>query len=209
MNKKLKIALIVVGGGVLLLYTRARLKNRPITYTYKFEKPDNYKEVIDNSVNPEQLTQSNRTTIITPASDDMNSTDNGTNSEESNYPTQIGNSSRNRPVAEDIITGLLNAEIDKDIDRVTSFFDNNMIRYWGYNYPTKQELKNIYFKAWTFVNDASYSNVNIQRVSEYTYDLYALYSYFDIRDHKEKSYSIRTRYEFNGVGKIISTYGVK
>lgn len=107
-----------------------------------------------------------------------------------------------------VIHDLLYAESGRSFDDIYKYFDPNLERYWGINYPTYDELKAEYEKTWTKTENNEHSNVRINKVSDNTYDVMSTYAYFSLKDQKQKRVDSKIRFVFNKENKIIRSYGL-
>lgn len=107
-----------------------------------------------------------------------------------------------------VIHDLLYAESGRSFDDIYKYFDPNLERYWGINYPTYDELKAEYEKTWGKTENNEHSNVRINKVSDNTYDVMSTYSFFSLKDQKQKRVDSKIRFVFNKENKIIRSYGL-
>lgn len=107
-----------------------------------------------------------------------------------------------------VIHDLLYAESGRSFDDIYKYFDPNLERYWGINYPTYDELKAEYEKTWAKTENTEHSNVRINKVSDNTYDVMSTYSFFSLKDQKQKRVDSKIRFVFNKENKIIRSYGL-
>ncbi len=107
------------------------------------------------------------------------------------------------------INDLLQAESSRDFDAIYQYFDTNMQRYWDINYPTYSELYERYTHIWGITEDQEHTNVRVNKISNNTYDVLSSYSYYSLKEEKQKHLNTKTRYVFNNEGKIVQTYGLK
>ncbi|RYD98420.1 MAG: hypothetical protein EOP54_07650 [Sphingobacteriales bacterium] len=107
-----------------------------------------------------------------------------------------------------VIHDLLYAESGRSFDDIYKYFDPNLERYWGINYPTYDELRAEYEKTWTKTENNEHSNVRINKVADNTYDVMSTYSFFSLKDQKQKRVDSKIRFVFNKENKIIRSYGL-
>lgn len=107
-----------------------------------------------------------------------------------------------------VIQDLMYAENNRNFEEIYSAFDPNMERYWDINYPVYDELKARYERTWSQVVDNDNSNIKVQKVADKTYDVSLSYSYFSLKDQKQKKVESKVRFVFNEEHKIIKTYGL-
>ncbi|OJV56303.1 MAG: hypothetical protein BGO31_14530 [Bacteroidetes bacterium 43-16] len=107
-----------------------------------------------------------------------------------------------------VIHDLLYAESGRSFDDIYKYFDPNLERYWGINYPTYDELKAEYEKTWSKTESNEHSNVRINKVADNTYDVMSTYSFFSLKDQKQKRVDSKIRFVFNKENKIIRSYGL-
>ncbi|WP_222166785.1 hypothetical protein [Edaphocola aurantiacus] len=106
------------------------------------------------------------------------------------------------------IQTLLSAEQSRNFDEIYQHFSPNMERYWDINYPTYDELKDRYQGTWDKTQNNQHSNIKVEKVSDNTYDVSTTYSYFSVKDQKEKKVNSKVRFVFDADHKIIKTYGL-
>lgn len=106
------------------------------------------------------------------------------------------------------IQDLLAAEQSRNFEQIYQHFSPNMERYWDINYPTYDELQARYQRTWDITQNNEHSNVKVDKVSENTYDVSTTYSYYSIKDQKQKRVASKMRFVFDGDHKIIKTYGL-
>lgn len=102
---------------------------------------------------------------------------------------------------------LMEAENNQNFDAIYNQFSPNMERYWNVNYPTFDELYDLYQKSWNSKSNIKQENIRIEKVGENKYDVSLTYTAFDDSKSKKISKNVKTRYEFDANHKIISTYG--
>jgi hypothetical protein len=107
------------------------------------------------------------------------------------------------------IRTLLNAEEERNWGGIAEVFAPKMQQYWDIKNPTEQQLMNRYKHSWEIMNEAQHKDIRITRIAQNTYDLYATFEYYSIKDDVYKSVPVHTRYVFNDSGKVIRTFGVK
>ena len=104
---------------------------------------------------------------------------------------------------------LMNAENNQAFDEIYAYFSPNMERYWDINYPTYDELYDLYHKSWNSKSKISQDNIRVEKVGENTYNVSLTYNAHDNVNNKKISKNVKTRYIFDKNNKIISTYGLK
>lgn len=103
---------------------------------------------------------------------------------------------------------LIEAENNQNFDVIYNQFSANMERYWNVNYPTFDELNDLYQKSWNSKSNIKQDNIRIEKVGENKYDVSMTYNAHDDTKNKKISKNVKTRYEFDNNNKIISTYGL-
>lgn len=106
------------------------------------------------------------------------------------------------------IEALFEAEYKQDFYSIYNSFSKNMKRYWAINNPTEADLKKLYENAWTKRTNIKQDNVTIDKVADNIYDVSSTYSAYDVEKNETIKRVVKTRFEFNNEGKIISTYGL-
>lgn len=105
-----------------------------------------------------------------------------------------------------VIHDLLYAESTHDFDKIYQYFSPNLERYWAINYPTYDELRNEYNNTWSKTENNEHSNVRVNKVAEKTYDVLSTYSFYSLKDQKQKRVDSKIRFVFNNENKIIKAY---
>ncbi len=108
-----------------------------------------------------------------------------------------------------VIRNLLQAEESKDIGAILDNFSPDMQQYWDINYPSQEELTRRYTSVWDKSADGKHQHVRIKKTADNTYDMYADYEFFSIKDQVTKTVKAHVRYVFDKYNKIIKTYNVK
>ncbi len=109
---------------------------------------------------------------------------------------------------EEKIRRLLQAEDDRNFDKVASYFSSDLKRYWHVNEPNFREIGTIYRGAW---NSTSYSYNNILEIKKSglrTYDVRVRFVFYSKKDNKSETRESATRYVFNDNGLIEEVYGL-
>ncbi|RQO31556.1 hypothetical protein DBR32_06250 [Taibaiella sp. KBW10] len=106
------------------------------------------------------------------------------------------------------IQDLLTAEQARNFESIYQHFSPNMERYWDINYPTYDELSARYQRTWDITQNNEHSNIKVDKISDNTYDVSTTYSYYSIKDQKQKRVASKVRFVFDGDHKIIKTYGL-
>jgi S1-C subfamily serine protease len=107
------------------------------------------------------------------------------------------------------IRGFVAAEDSRDFDRMYRYFSDSLMRYWGIQNPTYDELLKQYRNAWSKTSRSRNIITAIRKITDRTFDLYTEYEYYDLRKQQTFSKSSRVRYHFDGSGKIDEVYGVE
>ncbi|PSK94030.1 hypothetical protein [Taibaiella chishuiensis] len=108
-----------------------------------------------------------------------------------------------------VIHNLLKAEESKDIGAILDCFSPDMQQYWDINYPSQEELTRRYTSVWDKSADGKHQRVRLKKTGDNTYDMYADYEFFSIKDQVTKTVKAHVRYVFDKYNKIIKTYNVK
>lgn len=103
----------------------------------------------------------------------------------------------------DNIRGLLKAEDKKNFQQISTFYADNIVKYWNSNNINKSELRLQYKKAWSISLNPKNVIVSIDQIDNYTYVLKTVFKFYDIRQEKYKTIKNSVRYVFNKKGKII------
>lgn len=107
------------------------------------------------------------------------------------------------------IRSLISGEENRNMTDILNSFSPDMEQYWDISYPTQEELVKRYNSVWTKSGNGKHNHIRIDEVSHNTYDLYADYEFYSVKDQVSKALNVHVRYVFDDNGKIIKTYGVK
>jgi serine/threonine protein kinase len=102
----------------------------------------------------------------------------------------------------------LQAEDNRDFDKIYSFFAPNMKRYWSFEYPSYDKLKKEYLASW---NRSQYSRNNIQqieKINDLTFNVYIDFEFLQYNHENEKHVNSELRFVFDENGKIMEMYGI-
>ena len=108
-----------------------------------------------------------------------------------------------------VIENLLHAEESRDMGSILRNFSTDAQQYWDISYPTQNELRTRYSDVWKKSENGKHNNIRIEKVSNNTYDMYADYQFFSVKEGVTKALAVHVRYVFDDEHKIIKTYGVK
>ena len=84
-----------------------------------------------------------------------------------------------------------------------------MVKYWDTDYPTYGDLKDKYEYIWSFTRNSKNKIRRIEKISEYIYDLYTQYEYYNLKKKRSFSLNSTVRFVFGKDGKIIKAFGLK
>lgn len=107
------------------------------------------------------------------------------------------------------IQSLINAEESRNMSAILNSFSSDMEQYWDISYPTQEELVKRYNSVWTKSGNGKHTNIRLEKEADHTYDLYANYEFYSVKDHISKAVAVHVRYVFDDNNKIIKTFGVK
>lgn len=107
-----------------------------------------------------------------------------------------------------VIHDLMYAESSRNFESIYNSFDPNMERYWDINFPTYDEIKTRYEHTWEITENNEHQNVRVNKVAENTYDVMSTYSYYSLKDEKQKRVDSKVRFVFSDNNKVIKTYGL-
>ena len=102
----------------------------------------------------------------------------------------------------------LQAEDNRDFDKIYSFFAPNMKRYWSFEYPSYDKLRKEYLASW---NRSQYSRNNIQQIEKITdlsFNVYIDFEFLQYNHENEKHVNSELRFVFDENGKIMEMYGI-
>lgn len=108
-----------------------------------------------------------------------------------------------------VIENLLHAEESRDLGSIVEKFSPDAQQYWDISYPTQNELSTRYKDVWKKSENGKHRNIRIEKVSNNTYDMYADYEFFSVKEGITKALAVHVRYVFDDNNKIIKTFGVK
>ena len=106
------------------------------------------------------------------------------------------------------IRGILNAEEQKDFQKVYNYFSPKMTRYWNIYNRIKTELQNTYNHSWSITSSSKNDIEKIEEVRENIFYLYTDYSFFNLKTLEEMDYKSVVRFEFGDDGKVVDVYGL-
>jgi len=104
------------------------------------------------------------------------------------------------------ITDFVTAESSRNFEDIYAYFSPNMRRYWDLKNPSKAQLKNRYEHSWNITSQSENEILSIKKIDVFTYDLYALYKFTNQKGEAKELKTV-VRFEFDGYGKIVETYG--
>lgn len=107
-----------------------------------------------------------------------------------------------------VIHDLMDAEGKRNFETIYASFDPNLERYWDINFPTYDEMKARYEHTWEITENNEHQNVRVNKVADNTYDVMSTYSYYSLKDQKQKRVESKVRFVFSDNNKIIKTYGL-
>lgn len=107
-----------------------------------------------------------------------------------------------------VIKRLFDAEMSRDMETILNQFAPYVERYWAINYPTTEELSELYEQNWMKTKDMRYENIKITQVNDSTIDATATYSYQDLEKGKPFKRNIVNRYIFNENHQIVQAYSL-
>ncbi len=110
---------------------------------------------------------------------------------------------------ENIIHDFLQAEENRDFEIIYSYFSPKFSRYYDINTPNYSKIKNRYEHFWSFISNARNTIKSIDKINDYTYDLYTNFQYYHLKKETEFSVDSRVRFLFDSNGKIVEVYGVE
>lgn len=108
-----------------------------------------------------------------------------------------------------VVRNLMQAEETKDMGAILSCFSPDMQQYWDISYPSQEELTRRYNSVWEKSAEGKHLNVRLKKTGESTYDMFADYEFFSIKDQVTKTVKAHVRYVFDKNNKIVKTYNVK
>jgi hypothetical protein len=108
-----------------------------------------------------------------------------------------------------VVRNLMQAEEAKDIGAILNCFSPDMQQYWDISYPSQEELTRRYNSVWEKSADGKHLNARLKKSGEDTYDMFADYEFFSIKDQVTKTVKAHVRYVFDKNNKIVKTYNVK
>jgi len=109
----------------------------------------------------------------------------------------------------DQIRSFLQAEDNRDFNTIYSFYAPEIVKYWGFKYPSEDKLKKEYTSSW---NRTIYSQNNIERiekVTDYSYIVYIDYEFQQYSREYPSHVSSELQFVFTEDGKISELYSVK
>jgi len=109
---------------------------------------------------------------------------------------------------EENIRNLLIVESDRDFKVISTYYSENIERYWDSENINIEELKAQYTNAWSKSSDSKNKILNIERVDHYTLHIETEFSFTDKNTNNTVSFINLNKYVFNDKGLITQVYTI-
>ena len=129
-----------------------------------------------------------------------------TNNEETVDKTVEDEQSADEYDFSDQIEGFFEAEKSRDLNLIFSYYSPYIRRYYNFEYPSKEKLRNEYEASWRKTSFAANENPTIEIIDDFTYDVNVTYRFVMRSSGTEKSVRSRLHFVFDSDGEIIEIY---
>jgi hypothetical protein len=103
----------------------------------------------------------------------------------------------------DAIQQLIEAEEQRDFEKIYSYYSPSMEKYWDIKYPTRNELQTKFSAIWGKTANPKHTNITIKKYANNSYIATGNYEYYGLISKSIKSVTFKTIYKFDENGKII------
>ena len=100
----------------------------------------------------------------------------------------------------EVITEFINAENSRDISRMNEYLSPSLTRFWKYDHPSFEQVKESYYKTWYNYNYTNTEIIEIENVKENLYKVNVKFQY------DSKIRNSFTYFEIDENNKIIQIY---
>ena len=129
------------------------------------------------------------------------------NSNSNTYTSSSKNENTNSTIDySNKIKALLIAEQNRDFDKIKTFYAKKIYRYWNVYNIGYDELKKQHEKSWKVTLNSKNNIQSIKKINNNIYILNTIFTFYHIKQQKNKSIHSSVKFEFNNNGKIIRTY---
>jgi cytoskeletal protein RodZ len=104
------------------------------------------------------------------------------------------------------IEGFFEAEKSRDLNLIFSYYSPYIRRYYNFEYPSKEKLRNEYEASWRKTSFAANENPTIEKIDDFTYDVNVTYRFVMRSSGTEKSVRSRLHFVFDSDGEILEIY---
>jgi serine/threonine protein kinase len=104
------------------------------------------------------------------------------------------------------IEGFFEAEKSRDLNLIFSYYSPYIRRYYNFEYPSKEKLRNEYEASWRKTSFAANENPTIEKIDDFTYDVFVTYRFVMRSSGTEKSVRSRLHFVFDSDGEISEIY---
>ncbi len=109
---------------------------------------------------------------------------------------------------EENIRNLLEIESDRDYSVISTYYAENIVKYWNSENINNEELKVQYTNAWNKSLDSKNNILNVERVDNNTLHVTTEFSFTDSRTNKSNISISLNKYVFNNYGLITQVYNI-
>ena len=109
---------------------------------------------------------------------------------------------------ESLISEYLQTEDNRNFDEILGYYDmDNISRYWNLNYPSIEEMRDAYNKAWSISANSKNQILSINKLNNSTFDTYIKYTFYHIKNKEWKTSNTVVRFVFGQNNKLVEVYG--
>lgn len=108
---------------------------------------------------------------------------------------------------QETIQKLINAENNRDFEKIYQCFSPNIVRYWDLKNPSHKQLKNRYEHLWKVSKNNFQKTTFVNQINSRTFVVNGNFSYFSIKENKEKQIETVTTFIFDSNGLILEVWG--
>lgn len=106
------------------------------------------------------------------------------------------------------IVKFLEAEDERDFEKIKDFFAPNIETYYDMSNPSFYSLSKRYRYIWSFTKNSTNNILKINKIDSLNFNLTTEFSYFNIRNQKHLSTVSKIRFTFDRNGKITKIHKI-
>jgi len=107
-----------------------------------------------------------------------------------------------------IIQKFFEAEKNRDMEEIMSFYSSNIRRYYGKRNPSFSNIRAEYEASWRRTGYSSNENPIFQMIDERIYHVKVNYKFYVNSNQEEKTVESNLRFVFDENGKILEVYSL-